>query len=557
MENPCTIVMFGDSILKGCTNLFRQALVAAFPDRPITVVNAGVEGETSSDALNRLDNIASQRPDVLVIGFGMNDWRKGVDVHRFRENLHTMIDRFSEARVRVILVTMLPDYQGLGKGTSCEIPEFNSVIRQLAEEHRLRIADAYAFWKETMKPSWMGLSDPYHPNEKGRELLCRVLMMVVPRSKTTVLWAFDGAAVPCNYRCPYCYDQFLPSRAHRFRGSMCRWHDAFKKAFGNERLTFYISYGEAMLSKVFLDLMEMIASEPGWDMMMTSNISRPMGELVQTRLATEGRLNINASFHPTETSLDRFLEQLLLLRSHGIECPVIYVLYPPAMKPFEEYFRVFNAHGFLVHVRAYEGRWNGKTYPAGYTEEERRMVARYADDGTIRYMLNRPPFWEIGRRSYLGMFYIYVTSAGEVVTQFFGPDEFISSRYAYGRNLGNLLEGTMKLDPLPQPLEHTIERSVTDVACVLDVGYHELEGNFVSSFAHQGRVRRMDQGVVYPNLHLDFDDPKTRRVYGFHKTGPGPLAYLRSDTGILWTRLPHLKRHAFKKARSKLHRLLG
>jgi len=555
MENPCTIVLFGDSILKGCANLFRQAVVAAFPDRPITVPNACVEGETSSDALNRLDNIASQRPDVLVIGFGMNDWRKGVDVHRFRENLKTMIERFSEARVRVILMTIPPDYQGLGKGTSREIPEYNSVIRRLAAEHRLRIADAYTFWKETIKPSWMGLSDPYHPNDKGKELLCRVLMMVVPRSKTTVLWAFDGAAVPCNYRCPYCYDRFLPSRAHRFTGTMSRWHNAFKNAFGNERLTFYISYGEAMLSKVFFDLVEMIGSEPRWDMMMTSNLSRPMGELVKTRLALEGRMNINASFHPTETSLKRFLEKMFFLRDHGIECPVIYVMYPPTLELFEEVFRIFDAHGFLVHVRAYEGRFNGKKYPMGYTEKERKLIARYADDATIRYLLNRPMLWEIGKPAYHGMFYIYVTSTGDVSTQFFGPDEFISSRYAYGRNLGNILEGTMKLDVLPQSLEHTIERSVTDVASVLETGYHELEGNFVESFARQGRVRRTERGVLYPHLHTDFDHPGYRRFYNFHKVSSGLTAPLRLGTDILWGRFAYLRRYLFKKVRSKMHRV--
>ncbi len=64
----------------------------------------------------------------------------------------------------------------------------------------------------------------------------------------------------------------------------------------------------------------MIGSEPNWSLRITSNISvwDDLNWLVNTRLAREGRLNINASFHPLSTSIEKFLLKILFLREHGI-----------------------------------------------------------------------------------------------------------------------------------------------------------------------------------------------------------------------------------------------
>jgi len=552
VENPCKIILFGDSILKSCADMFREAITSTFPDVEMTVINACIEGETSTDGRDRLDNIISRRPDVVVVGFGMNDWRKGVDSRCFEDNLSTIIDRMNARGVRTIATTIMPDYVGFPGGTSDEIGEYNVIIRTVAAAKRVRIADINALWMREMRPLWLGLADQNHPNTRGRSLIVRSLMMVVPRNQTTVLWAFDGAAVPCNYSCQYCYDQFLPSRAHRYRGPIARWHDAFRRALGKQSVVFYISYGEPMLSKGFNDVTGMIASEPNWVMMMTSNLSQPLDRLTKSRLVREGKLNINASFHPTQTNIGPFLEKLFLLRDCGIECPVIYVMYPPMIKEFGRYFGIFAKHGFLVHVRAFEGVYDGKAYPTGYREHERRFIAKYADDATVKYMLNRPPFWEVGKFAYHGMHYIYVTAKGDAMTQFFGSDEFTSSGHQYGRMLGNIFDGSLKLDTLPQPLTHTVERSVTDVAAILETGYNELEGNFVASFSRQGGVCHSNRGVLYSNLEVDFGNSGIRRDYNF----PSAATVIRDYFGLLMRaasiRSPYLRRHLIQKVNAKV-----
>lgn len=71
-----TMVFFGDSICAGYRAQPGQGwverLAQALPD--VLVVNSGVSGETTSDALRRFDTaVAAHRPDVVYIQFGLND----------------------------------------------------------------------------------------------------------------------------------------------------------------------------------------------------------------------------------------------------------------------------------------------------------------------------------------------------------------------------------------------------------------------------------------------------------------------------------------------------
>jgi acyl-CoA thioesterase I len=56
------------------------------------VVNGGVPGDTSADALRRLDGlIAEHRPEAILIAVGGNDFLRNVPVRITRENIERMI----------------------------------------------------------------------------------------------------------------------------------------------------------------------------------------------------------------------------------------------------------------------------------------------------------------------------------------------------------------------------------------------------------------------------------------------------------------------------------
>ena len=507
MQDPVRIVCFGDSITKAYCSRFEKLLKERYSDRNIQVINSGLVSETSVDGLRRLDEVLAHEPNIVIIGFGMNDWRKGVEKGAFKENIELMIDTFAKRDIRTILLTINPDAHVKGK-VSKQLIEYNGLIRNIAYEKKIRIADVYTLWMKELPSVETGLYDEIHPNEHvGNQIICEAIMRVVFRSQTVVVWGFNGLYPFCNYSCEYCYVDSDVNARHNFRQdiALSEWHKAFKSTFGNEKLVFYLSYGEPTLSLHFYDVLDLIASEPKWYGHMTSNLSSPLERLVNTKLVKEGRFFINGSFHPTQVKPEKFLQQLLFLRENGIECPIVLVAYPPILKDFERYIQFFEKHGFLVHVRRFRGWYNGNYYPQSYTDDERRLIAKYCDDATIKYMLNEKSVDLKGKLSYEGMYYLLVDENGDVWSS---PDS--KSKY-----LGNIFKEDVRMFTEPQPYPVNWNGSVNGIASLLETGYSELTDNFVLSFARQGGVYKTGSGINYKNLNVNFSDPKIRREYGF------------------------------------------
>jgi acyl-CoA thioesterase I len=96
------------------------------------VVNAGVGGDTSADALGRLDWLLRQRVDVLVVETGANDALRGQDPAATRRNIRAILDkaRAHSPAPRLVLVGMEaprnlgPDY----------VRRFHALYPELARE---------------------------------------------------------------------------------------------------------------------------------------------------------------------------------------------------------------------------------------------------------------------------------------------------------------------------------------------------------------------------------------------------------------------------------------
>jgi len=72
------------------------------------VVNAGVGGDTSADALGRIDWLLRQQVDVLVVETGANDALRGQDPAATRRNIRAILDkaRAHSPAPRLVLVGM-------------------------------------------------------------------------------------------------------------------------------------------------------------------------------------------------------------------------------------------------------------------------------------------------------------------------------------------------------------------------------------------------------------------------------------------------------------------
>lgn len=516
MNKEKRIILFGDSITKDVFPYFQKELKEKYPEKNYEVINAGIGSETTRDALKRIDSILALKPDVVVIGFGMNDWRPafenkyGVKKYEYKNNLLKMISIFEEKNIRVLLSTVTPSYDFEKEEYNLITKDYSHIVRKVAREKKLKIVDLEVFWKRDIPDLKEGLRDYLHPNKIGYKLISKYLTMLVPRKYTTILWQYNGREAKCNYRCPYCYYIGLHNPEDRFTGFMEQWRERFKEAFGKKDLIFYLAFGEPTIGKEFPNILKMIESESNWQLRMTSNASSNLELLVNSNLAKQGRLFINTSFHPVETNIDEFIKNITYLRDAGIEISVVYVAYPPYLKRMEEDIKTFSKYGFVVHLRRFQGEYKKEIYPWAYSDEQKRMIAKYMDDTTIKYMLNQQK--NLGDLVFSGYDFFIIDNAGNV-----GYDSNAFAPYTQNRAIfGNIHTGNFKPKLFPSEYPGKHQGTTDGVANLLSSGLKQLEGNNTLHFSKQGGVYKNEKGeVIYSNLNKDFLNPQIRKEYNF------------------------------------------
>src|SRR5690606_26540116 len=77
----------------------------AYPRAKVTVFNAGISGNTTHNALARLErDVLSRQPHLVTVMFGMNDVVR-VPAKEFRENLVEIVAKVRDEGAEVLLLT--------------------------------------------------------------------------------------------------------------------------------------------------------------------------------------------------------------------------------------------------------------------------------------------------------------------------------------------------------------------------------------------------------------------------------------------------------------------
>jgi acyl-CoA thioesterase-1 len=117
-DNRPLLVCFGDSLTAG----YGADPGDSYPDYLQTdldtrgyhyrVVNEGISGNTTKDAVERLDHILSLKPAVVVVELGGNDGLRGLPIADSRANLDKIVAslKASGAKVALAGITLPPDY---------------------------------------------------------------------------------------------------------------------------------------------------------------------------------------------------------------------------------------------------------------------------------------------------------------------------------------------------------------------------------------------------------------------------------------------------------------
>jgi acyl-CoA thioesterase-1 len=165
------VVAFGDSLTAGPgiqptetypVLLQQRARAAGYAHR---FINAGVSGDTTGDALRRVDAALSPDATVVIVALGANDAAHALPVSAMRANLAAIIERAQARGLKVLLCGLvLPPINGAAYSA-----EFNSTFPELAERYRVALMP---FMLEGVagNPA-LNLSDGVHPNAAGHRVM--------------------------------------------------------------------------------------------------------------------------------------------------------------------------------------------------------------------------------------------------------------------------------------------------------------------------------------------------------------------------------------------------
>lgn len=137
---PPMVLLLGTSLTAGygldpadawATGIQRKSDSAGLRYR---IVNAGVSGETSADALHRIDWLLSQgAPALVMVETGANDALRGQPVDSIRANVNAILARFDTLRPRpMIVVAGMEALPNMGRAYG---QQFRGIFATAAQVH--------------------------------------------------------------------------------------------------------------------------------------------------------------------------------------------------------------------------------------------------------------------------------------------------------------------------------------------------------------------------------------------------------------------------------------
>jgi acyl-CoA thioesterase-1 len=165
------IVAFGNSLTAG----FGADPGKSYPDflqqeldrrgYKYNVINAGVSGETSSDGLERLNDVLALKPEIVILELGANDGLRGLPVTSTEANLDRIIFGLQQQKIRVALAAMdLPRNYGMEY-----ISQFSGMYANIARQYKVTKIP-FMLAGVAGNPKLMQ-NDGLHPNAAGNAIV--------------------------------------------------------------------------------------------------------------------------------------------------------------------------------------------------------------------------------------------------------------------------------------------------------------------------------------------------------------------------------------------------
>ena len=171
--SPVRVVFLGNSLTSGYGLSIKEAYPALLQARvdslqwPVTMVNAGVSGDTSSGGLRRLGWQLRNPPDVLVVALGGNDGLRGILPALTKSNLIQIVTQTRKTNpAATIIIAGMQMPPNLGAQFQ---EEFSAVFPAVAEETDTALIP---FLLEGVGGiATLNQSDGIHPTAAGQRII--------------------------------------------------------------------------------------------------------------------------------------------------------------------------------------------------------------------------------------------------------------------------------------------------------------------------------------------------------------------------------------------------
>jgi MoaA/NifB/PqqE/SkfB family radical SAM enzyme/predicted Zn-dependent protease len=197
-----------------------------------------------------------------------------------------------------------------------------------------------------------------------------------PAGQKFLTWDIHYA---CNYHCPYCFLENEPetkgiAAAYLKKDEWARIWNGLYDRYGSFQMS--VTGGEPFTYPDFIDLVADLAPRHTFE--FSTNLSWDVRYFAKK--ISPQRVKINSSFHPDCVSKDEFLEKIVYLKYWGFQTSITVVAYPPLLGKIEGYNDFFKNTGQRLILYPFRGPYSGRTYPDGYTAEERTELKKLGLD---------------------------------------------------------------------------------------------------------------------------------------------------------------------------------
>jgi len=173
-----TILALGDSLTAGFGlppgRSFADLLERGLREqgRDVAVYNAGIPGDTTSGAAARLAPLLRQKPDLVLLELGANDFLMQTEPEEVQRHLESMIQACHHQNASVILagVSSLTEPAAYAR-------RFHQVYSELGRKHNLPLITDFlqGVVGDPKRTQW----DRLHPNTKGMERIVNGAMPLI------------------------------------------------------------------------------------------------------------------------------------------------------------------------------------------------------------------------------------------------------------------------------------------------------------------------------------------------------------------------------------------